>query len=230
MKTIGLIGGMSWESTAHYYRTINEEARRRLGGLHSARCVLWSFDFDEIERLQQRDDWDAAGDRLADAGRALERAGADFLVLCTNTMHIVADRIQSAAGIPLLHIADVTRDAIQETGLRKIGLLATRFTMERDFYRRRLIADTGLGVLIPDEADRQVVHDVIFNELCAGVVHDESRRAYREIIQKLADAGAEGVILGCTEIGLLVKPEDSPIPLFDTTQVHALAAVERALR
>lgn len=229
MKTIGLIGGMSWESTSHYYRIINEEARQRLGGLHSARCVLWSFDFDEIETLQQRDDWDAAGDKLAEASRALERAGADLLVLCTNTMHLVADRIETAVDIPLLHIADATRAAVQKAGLNKIGLLATRFTMERDFYKQRLIADSNLTVMIPCEDDRRVVHDVIFDELCAGVVRDESRQAYCKIIRELADAGAEGVILGCTEIGLLVKPGDSPIPVFDTTQIHATAAVDFAL-
>lgn len=230
MKTIGLIGGMSWESTSQYYRIINEEVRRRLGGLHSARCVLWSFDFAEIEALQLRDDWDAAGEALADAARALERAGADLLALCTNTMHLVSDRIESAVEIPLLHIADATAAAIKEAGLKKVGLLATRFTMEREFYKRRLTAGNDIGVLIPDEADRRVVHDVIFKELCAGVVRDESRQAYRRIIRKLADAGAEGVILGCTEIGLLVRPDDSPIRVFDTTNIHAIAAVEAALR
>jgi aspartate racemase len=220
---------MSWESTAHYYRIINEEVRRRMGGLHSARCLLWSFDFAEIEALQLRDDWEAAGDALADAAVALERAGADLLALCTNTMHLVSDRIESAARIPLLHIADATAAAIKNAGLKTVGLLATRFTMEREFYKSRLTAGADMSVIVPNEDDRRVVHDVIFNELCAGDVRDDSRQAYCRIIRDLADAGAEGVILGCTEIGLLVNQDDSPIPLFDTTHIHAIAAVDAVL-
>jgi len=229
MKTIGLIGGMSWESTVPYYRIINETVRAKLGGLHSARCVLWSFDFEEIEQLQHRGDWNELTRQMVDAARAIERAGADFLVICTNTMHKMADDVQAAVDIPLLHIADATADAIRAAGLSKIGLLATRFTMEEDFYKGRLREKHGLDVLIPDEADREVVHEVIYNELCAGHVNEQSRQKYRAIIQRLTEAGAQGVILGCTEIGLLVRPEDSPIPLFDTTPIHARAAVEFAL-
>ena len=229
MKTIGLIGGMSWESTVPYYRIINETVRAKLGGLHSARCVLWSFDFEEIEGLQHRGDWDELTRQMIHAARAIERAGADFLVICTNTMHKMADDVQAAVDIPLLHIADATADTIRAAGLSKIGLLATRFTMEEDFYKGRLREKHGLDVLIPDEADREVVHEVIYNELCAGHVNEQSRQKYRAIIQRLTEAGAQGVILGCTEIGLLVRPEDSPVPLFDTTPIHARAAVEFAL-
>jgi aspartate racemase len=229
MKIIGLIGGMSWESTATYYRIINEAVRERLGGLHSARCVLWSFDFHDIETLQHRGDWDTATRRMIDAARALERAGADFLMICTNTMHKMAEDVQAAVRIPLLHIADATADAIRSAGLRKVGLLATRFTMEEEFYRGRLIEKHGLDVLIPDEAGREMVHEIIYSELCQGRVNDESRRRLCAIIRRLADAGAAGVILGCTEIGLLIGPEDSPLPLFDTTRIHARAAVDFAL-
>jgi len=229
MKTIGLIGGMSWESTVPYYRIINETVRAKLGGLHSARCVLWSFDFEEIEELQHRGDWDELTRQMVHAARAVARAGADFLVICTNTMHKMADDVQAAVDIPLLHIADAAAGAIRAAGLNKIGLLATRFTMEEDFYKGRLREKHGLDVLIPDEADREVVHEVIYNELCAGHVNERSRQKYRAIIQRLTEAGAQGVILGCTEIGLLVRPEDSPVPLFDTTPIHARAAVEFAL-
>jgi aspartate racemase len=229
MKTIGLIGGMSWESTVPYYRIINETVRAKLGGLHSARCVLWSFDFEEIEQLQHRGDWDELTRQMVHAAGAIERAGADFLVICTNTMHKMAEDVQAAVDIPLLHIADATAGAIRAAGLNKIGLLATRFTMEEDFYTGRLREKHGLDVLIPDEADREVVHDVIYNELCAGRVNEQSRQKYRAIIRRLAEAGAQGVVLGCTEIGLLVRPEDSPVPLFDTTPIHARAAVEFAL-
>jgi aspartate racemase len=229
MKTIGLIGGMSWESTVTYYRIINEAVRDRLGGLHSAACVLWSFDFDEIEALQHRGDWEAATRRMIDAARAVERAGADFIVVCTNTMHLMADDVQAAVRIPLLHIADATADAIRGAGLCKVGLLATRFTMEGDFYKGRLIEKHGLAVLIPDKAEREIVHEIIYNELCRGRINDRSRQRFRAIVRRLADAGAEGVILGCTEIGLLVRPEDSPVRLFDTTCIHAEAAVDVAL-
>ena len=229
MKTIGLIGGMSWESTVPYYRIINETVRAKRGALHSARCVLWSFDFEEIEQLQHRGDWDELTRQMVHAARAVERAGADFLVICTNTMHKMADDVQAAVDIPLLHIADATAGAIRAAGLNKIGLLATRFTMEEDFYKGRLREKHGLDVLIPDQADREVVHEVIYNELCAGHVNEQSRQKYRATIQRLTEAGAQGVILGCTEIGLLIRPPDSPVPLFDTTPIHAQAAVDFAL-
>jgi len=229
MKTIGLIGGMSWESTAEYYRIINQCVRQRLGGLHSAPCVLWSFDFSEIDALQRREAWEVAGRRMIAAARALERAGAELLLICTNTMHMLADAVQREVRIPLLHIADATADAIHAAGLTRVGLLATRFTMERDFYRQRLNQRCRLEVLIPDEDDRATVHAVIYNELCCGCVRDESRARLGAVIGRLAQAGAQGVILGCTELGLLLGPEDSPLPLFDTTRIHAQAAVNRAL-
>ncbi|MFQ5805375.1 MAG: aspartate/glutamate racemase family protein [Phycisphaerae bacterium] len=229
MKTIGLIGGMSWKSTVEYYRIINQTVREKLGGLHSAQCVLWSFDFEEIEPLPERGDWVAATRRMIDAAWAVEKAGAAFLVICTNTMHTMADAVQAAVNIPLLHIADATADAIRAAGLTKVGLLATRFTMEQEFYKGRLSEKHGLAVLIPDQVERKIVHDVIYNELCRGCINEESRRQYRAIIRRLTDAGAQGIILGCTEIGLLVKPDDSPVPLFDTTPIHAQAAVEFAL-
>jgi len=228
MKTIGLIGGMSWESTLGYYRQINEAVKRRLGGLHSARIVLYSVDFHDIERLQHAGDWDAAGAALADAARALERAGADFVVLCTNTMHKVAPAIEAAVAIPLLHIADPTAAAITAAGFARVGLLGTRFTMEQAFYRDRL-RDRGLDVLVPDEAARERVHRVIYDELCLGVVRDASRAAYRDIMRALVARGAEAVILGCTEISLLVGADDAAVPLFDTTALHAEAAVDAAL-
>ena len=229
MRTTGLIGGMSWESTVPYYRIINETVRAKLGGLHSARCVLWSFDFQEIETLQHRGNWDELTRRMVDAAKAVERADADFIVICTNTMHKMADQVQAAVGIPLLHIADATAGAIRAAGLSKVGLLATRFTMEEDFYKGRLSEKHGLEVIIPEEDDREVVHAVIYSELCAGHVNEQSRKKYRAIIGRLVDSGTQGIILGCTEIGLLVRPEDSPVPLFDTTAIHAQAAVEFAL-
>ncbi|WP_097459423.1 aspartate/glutamate racemase family protein [Mangrovitalea sediminis] len=229
MKTIGLIGGMSWESTIPYYRQINETVKARLGGLHSARIVLYSVDFHDIERLQHAGRWDEAGDLLALAARSLAAAGADFLVLCTNTMHKVAEAIESAVDIPLLHIADPTAAEIKRAGIKNVGLLGTRFTMEQGFYRDRLIHRHGIGVLVPDEADRESVHRIIYEELCLGIISDRSRDQYRAIIQRLVDRGAEGVILGCTEISLLVAPEDASVPLFDTTGLHALQAAERAL-
>lgn len=229
MKTIGLIGGMSWESTVSYYRAINEEIKRRLGGLHSAKIVLYSVDFHDIERLQHAGDWDAAGDLLAQAARSLQAAGADFLVLCTNTMHKVATHIEQAVAIPLLHIADPTAEAIKNAGHSTVGLLGTRFTMEQAFYRDRLQAQHGLQVLVPDDDDRETVHRIIYDELCLGVVKPESRDAYRRVMARMATDGAEAIILGCTEIALLVSQEDARVPLFDTTAIHARAAAERAI-
>jgi len=229
MKTIGLIGGMSWESTQHYYQSLNEQVKQRLGGLHSARIVLYSVDFHDIEHLQRTGQWEEAGARLAEAARVLEAAGADVLVLCTNTMHKVAPAIEAAVDIPFLHIADPTAEAIKRAGLQRIGLLGTRFTMEQEFYRGRLETQYGLQVLVPELPDRQRVHDVIYDELCLGQVHESSRQAYREIIARLVAKGAQGVILGCTEIAMLVSPADSPVPVFDTTELHARRAVEFSL-
>ena len=229
MKTIGLLGGMSWESTLPYYRHINEAVRERLGGLHSARLVLYSLDFHEIEALQRQGDWAAAGTLLADAARRLESAGADFLLLCTNTMHKVADAIEAASALPLLHIADPTAAAIQAAGLQRIGLLGTRFTMDQDFYKGRLQEKFGLEVLVPGEAQRERVHRIIYDELCLGDIRDASRAEYLAIIAGLAAAGAEAVILGCTEIALLVGDARAAVPLYDTTAIHAEAAVALAL-
>lgn len=229
MKTIGLIGGMSWESTVTYYRVINEYVARQLGGLHSAQCLLWSFDFDPIHHFQQDGQWDAATQRMTAAAGALRRAGADFLVICANTMHKMADEVQAAAGLPLLHIADATAARIQAAGVRRVGLLGTRFTMDQDFYRGRLSARHGLEVHVPAEADRQFVHDVIYGELCRGGVADASHERFRAVLRALARAGCGGVILGCTELGLLITPEDSPVPLFDTAIIHAEAAAALAL-
>ena len=228
MKTIGLIGGMSWESSALYYRQINEAVKQRLGGLHSAKLVLISVDFFEIEALQRAGDWAAAGELLAHAARRLEAAGADFLLLCTNTMHIVAPAIQGAVRIPLLHIADPTAQAIQKAGLTKIGLLGTRFTMEQSFYVERL-RQQGLQVLLPVQTDRDCVHRIIFEELCLGELHEASRQQYRRIMASLVEQGAQAIILGCTEITLLVGAQDASVPLFDTTALHANAAAEWAL-
>lgn len=228
MKTLGLIGGMSWESTLPYYRLINESVRARLGGLHSAKLVLYSVDFAEVEQLQEAGDWVTAGARLADAARALAAAGAEALVLCTNTMHKVAPAIAAAVNLPLLHIADPTAAAIRAAGLTRVGLLGTRFTMEQDFYVERLRAH-GLEVLLPDAEQREIVHRVIYDELCLGRIEATSRSAYRAIVADLAERGADAVILGCTEISLLIGPDDSPLPLFDTTLLHARAAVDFAL-
>lgn len=226
---IGLVGGMSWESSAEYYRIINREVRNRLGGVHSARSLMWSVDFGEIERLQHLGDWDELTKRMQDAALRLERGGADFVLLCTNTMHLMADEISEAITIPLLHIADPTAEKIRAAGFRKVGLLGTAFTMERDFYKGRLEKVFGLDVLVPDAHDRRVVHDIIYKELVAGEVRAESRMAYREVIARLIARGAQAIILGCTEIMLLVSGEDSSVPLFDTTTIHAIAAVDRAL-
>jgi len=229
MKTIGLIGGMSWESSIEYYRIINEQAKERLGGLHSAKSLMVTVDFAEIEKLQHEDRWDEAGDILVKCAQDLERGGADFIVLCTNTMHKLADRITAGVGIPFLHIADATAERIVAAGMRRIGLLGTRFTMEHDFYKGRLIDNYGLEVLTPDVSDREIVHRVIYDELVQGRIVDSSRAEYRRIMAGLIAQGAEGIILGCTEIELLVQPEDSRVSLFPTTYIHAVAAVEKAL-
>jgi aspartate racemase len=229
MKTIGVLGGMSWESTVPYYRIINEAVKEKLGGLHSAKLFLYSCNFEEIVRLQREGAWDEAADHLARAAKSLRAAGAEFLVLCTNTMHLVADQIEAEAGVPLFHIVEPTAAEIHRRGLKKVGLIATRFTMEQDFYRQRMRERHGIETLVPDEADRDVVHKVIFEELCRGIVRDESREAYRKIIGRLVEQGAEGIILGCTEISMLISPEDSPVPVFDTTALHARKAAEHAL-
>ncbi len=229
MKTIGLIGGMTWHSTVDYYRLINEGVHERLGGSHSAEIVMLSVDFEPVERLQDRGDWTAMGRLMAGAAKTLETAGAEGLVLCTNTMHRLTDDITAAVGIPFLHIADATAAAIKKAGLSTVALLGTRYTMELDFYRGRLEKEHGLKVLIPDEPGRTSVHDIIYTELAFGRILEESRRTYIGIIRGLKDRGAEGVILGCTEIPLLVKEKDSPLPVFDTTALHAAAAVDFAL-
>jgi aspartate racemase len=229
MKTIGLIGGMSWESTIPYYRQINQRIKQQLGGLHSAKLILYSVDFAEIEQLQRSGDWDKAGLLLAEAAAKLQAAGADALVLCTNTMHKVAQAIEAAVSIPLLHIADATAEAIQQAGLKKVALLGTRFTMEQDFYKKRLTERYGLAVLVPDTESRELVHQVIYQELCLGVVNPDSRQKYQQIMADLVTQGAEAIILGCTEIGLLVNAEDSSVPLFDTTALHAQKAADFAL-
>ncbi|MGI5482416.1 aspartate/glutamate racemase family protein [Streptomyces lavendofoliae] len=228
MKTIGLIGGMSWESSAEYYRLLNELVRERLGGLHSARCILHSVDFAEIERLQVSGEWEQAGEVLAEAGRGLAAAGADLLLICTNTMHKVAGQVQDAVPVPLLHLGDATADAVRAAGLKTVGLLGTAFTMEQDFYRDRL-AGHGLTVLVPEAEARAEVHRIIYEELCLGVVEDASRAVYQRVIDQLVADGAEGVVLGCTEIELLVGQEHSPVPVFPTTRLHAEAAVTAAL-
>jgi aspartate racemase len=229
VKTIGLIGGMSWESSIEYYRIINETAKTKLGGLHSAKSIMYSLDFAEIELIQSQGRWEESAQLMVAAGQSLERAGADFIVLCTNTMHKLADEIQKNIRIPLLHIADVTAQKIRAAGLRKIGLLGTRFTMEQGFYKGRLIDNYDLEVLTPGSLERETIHRVIYEELCQGIVKEESRQKYLSIMEKLVQAGAEGIILGCTEIELLVHDGDSPVPLFPTAKIHAIAAVEYAL-
>jgi aspartate racemase len=228
MKTLGLIGGMSWESTLPYYRIVNECVRERLGGLHSAKLVLYSVDFAEIERLQMQGDWEMAGAHLADAARRLQAAGADAIVLCTNTMHKVAASIEAAVDLPLLHIADATAARIRAAGVERVALLGTRFTMEQDFYRERIEA-AGIAVLVPDAQQRESVHRIIYEELCLGRILDVSREAYRAVMADLVGRGAQGVILGCTEIGLLVSERDAEVPLFDTARLHAEAAADWAL-
>lgn len=229
MKTIGMLGGMSWESTASYYKAINEGIKQQLGGLHSAKIALYSVNFEEIEKLQHQGDWQATGNILSKAAQSVEAAGADFLLICTNTMHKVAPEIESHISIPILHIADATARQLQQDNITRVGLLGTRFTMEQDFYKQRLTERFGIEVIIPDDEDRTVVHDVIYQELCLGEIRDASRDKYRVIIQKLFEQGAQAVILGCTEIALLISDEDTKVPLYDTTEIHALAAVKVAI-
>ncbi|HBE9332472.1 TPA: amino acid racemase [Clostridioides difficile] len=223
MKTIGLIGGMSWESTITYYQVINTVIKERLGGLHSSKCILYSVDFQEIEECQSSGNWEKSAKILADAAIKLQEAGADFIVICTNTMHKVSDKIQESIHIPLLHIADVTATVLREKEIKKVALLGTKYTMEQDFYKN-VIINNGIEVLIPNEEDRIIVNDTIFNELCLGIVSESSKKAFLSIIDNLGKQGAEGVILGCTEIGLLIKQNDTFIPLFDTTVIHAIEA------
>jgi aspartate racemase len=229
MKTIGLIGGMSWESSLEYYRIINEEVKKRLGGLHSAQSLMYSFDFAEIEALQHQGNWKEATRRMVEAARSLEKGGADFVLICTNTMHKMAKDVQTAISIPLIHIADPTGEVIKAKGITKIGLLGTKYTMEHDFYKGRLVEKFGLEVIVPDDAGRQIVHDIIYNELCLGEIKSESKEKYLSVIRQLEKQGAQGIILGCTEIGLLVKQQDTSLPVFDTTNIHALAAVTASL-
>jgi len=230
LKTIGLIGGMSWESSIEYYRIINQRVRELLGGTHSAKSIMVSLDFAEIEALQESGNWDEATRMLIQAAQQVEYGGADFVLICTNTMHKMAPEVQGQINIPLLHIADATAEAIQNQGFNKVALLGTLYTMEGDFYRGKLENQHGLEVIIPDDKDRQVVHQVIFKELVKGVINSESKRKYQQIIHNLVDEGAQGIILGCTEIGLLIDSEDASVPLFDTTIIHAEAAVREALR
>lgn len=229
MKTIGLIGGMSWESTANYYQIINREVKARLGGLHSGKVCLYSVDFAEIETLQHQGRWDDTAIILAQAAKSVEAGGADFILICTNTMHKVADQIQQAVNVPLVHIADTTAEQLVMDGIKKVGLLGTRFTMEQDFYKQRLIDKFGVDVVVPSSDDQTIVHDVIYNELCKGEVRNDSRQHYLTIIEKLVEQGAEAVILGCTEIAMLVEPQHTDVKLYDTTEIHAKAAVEKAL-
>ena len=229
MKTIGIIGGMSWESSLLYYRLINEAVRKRLGGLHSAELLMFSVDFAPIEQLQHAGDWNGAADILIDAARRLEAGGADFFLIATNTMHQVAEEVEAAVGIPLLHIADATADVLLEQRLRRVGLLGTAFTMELDFYRGRL-EQQGIEVVIPEMHDRQMVHDIIYQELCRGRIDDDSRDVYLAIVDRLSEQNIEGVILGCTEIGLLLQPQHTEMRLFDTTAIHAARALDYALQ
>lgn len=228
MKTIGLLGGMSWESTIPYYQIINEEVKKALGGLHSAKIVLYSVEFDEIEKCQSSGDWDKSAQILGNAAKGLEAAGADFILICTNTMHKVAPQIEMMIGVPIVHIADATADKLEDAGIRKVGLLGTKYTMTQDFYMQKLI-DRGFEVVIPDDKDIDVVNNIIYGELCLGEIMYDSRKEYQRIIEGLKDKGAEAVILGCTEIGLLIHQDDSVLPIFDTTEIHAKRAAEIAL-
>ena len=229
MKTIGLLGGMSWESTVGYYREINEGMKKKLGGLHSAKIVLYSVDFDPIEKLQHSGDWDATGRILENAARRIEAGGADFFLICTNTMHKVAEQIESAVSIPLLHIADASAEALIQAGVKTVGLLGTAFTMELEFYKGRLPEKYGLNVVVPNSLDRKLVHNIIYQELCLGRVEQTSKQEYIRIVDELAEMGAEGVILGCTEIGMLISQDDTKATLYDTTKIHAAKAVEWAI-
>ncbi|MGY3188058.1 aspartate/glutamate racemase family protein [Lysinibacillus sp. TE18511] len=229
MDTIGMIGGMSWESSAEYYRLMNEEVKRQLGGLHSAKCILYSVDFQEIEHYQARGDWDKAGQVLGEAAQSLEKAGADFIIICTNTMHKVIDIIQEKISIPILHIADATAHQITEAGLQKIALLGTKYTMEQDFYKAR-IEGFGIDVLVPLTEERTEINRIIYEELCLGQIETTSKEYYLQVIEDLVNSGAQGIILGCTEIGLLIKQEDVNVAVFDTTVIHARATVNKAIR
>jgi aspartate racemase len=229
MKTIGLVGGMSWESTLEYYRIINERVKEKLGGFHSARLVMYSVDFEEVESRQHLGQWEELTALMIDAARRVERAGADFLVICTNTMHIMAGEVEKSIGIPLLHIVDATAAAVKTRSFARVGLLGTRFTMEKDFYKERLRRNHGLDVIIPEEKEREIIHGILYDELCLGTIREESKAAFRKIIGGLEARGAQGIILGCTEIPLIVKQKDYEIPLFDTTALHAEAAVGLAL-
>ena len=229
MKIIGLIGGMSWESSIEYYRIINQSVREKLGGVHSAKCVMISVDFAEIERLQHLGKWEETGEILSKSAINLENSGADFIVLCTNTMHKVAEEIQAHIHIPLLHIADSTAQRVIDSGIHKVALLGTRFTMEEDFYKGRLVQKHNLEVLVPEREEREIIHNVIYNELVVGKIQPQSREQYLKIIMRMVGEGAEGIILGCTEIGLLVKQSDCPVPVFDTARIHAEAAVAFSL-
>lgn len=229
MKTIGIIGGMSWESTQSYYQIINQDVKRRLGGHHSAKCIVYSVDFAEIEQLQKNGDWERAALILSDTARALQLAGAELIIVATNTMHKVFDQIQQSVTVPLLHIADTTAEQIKLSGIKKVALLGTRFTMEQDFYKKRLSDNYGIEVLIPDCDERKMVHDVIYNELCQGVISESSRQYYLDLIKRLVARGADGIILGCTEIEQLINQTDCRVPLFATARIHALAAVDFAL-
>ena len=228
LKTIGLLGGMSWESTVTYYQIVNEVTKRELGGLHSAKVLLYSVDFSEIEKCQAEGDWAKSADILSEAAKSLEKAGADFIIICTNTMHKVAPQIQSRIGIPIIHIAESTADVLKQRNIQKVALLGTKYTMTQDFYKDKL-AEAGISVLIPDDASIEIVNDIIYNELCLGIISPQSKKKYIAIIEKLAQRGAQGVILGCTEIGLLVQQKDTSLPVFDTTQIHAEKAALLAL-
>ncbi|PGU79287.1 aspartate/glutamate racemase family protein [Bacillus cereus] len=228
MKTIGLIGGMSWESTSEYYRIINEEIKERLGGLHSAKCLINSVDFEEIERCQSSGDWDGAGEILGNAAYSLQKGGADFIIICTNTMHKVVGKIKAKIDIPVLHIADATAKEIKRKDIQKVGLLGTKYTMEQDFYKSR-IEENNIKVIVPLEKNRKEINKVIYTELCLGKIVSQSREYYKRVIEELVQKGAQGIILGCTEIGLLIKQENVSVPIFDTTHIHAIEAVKVAL-
>ncbi|OTW85303.1 aspartate racemase [Bacillus thuringiensis serovar cameroun] len=228
MKTIGLIGGMSWESTSEYYRILNEEIKSKLGGLHSAKCLINSVDFEEIERFQSNGDWDGAGEVLGNAAYSLQKGGADFIIICTNTMHKIVEKIKENINIPVLHIADTTAKEIKRKGIQTIGLLGTKYTMEQDFYKSR-IEENNIKVIVPVEKNREKLNEIIYTELCLGKITSQSREYYKRVIEELVQKGAQGIILGCTEIGLLIKQEDVLVPIFDTTFIHAMEAVNVAL-